>query len=84
MSGEHYVTSHNMGMSFFYIGKMQEAKECFERSLQLNEVGLNGSDGRRVSMLLESIIVLLRFKSLIPNLYWILCVDEFILNLMYK
>lgn len=42
------MTSHNMGMSFFYIGKMQEAKECFERSLQLNEVGLNGSDSIHV------------------------------------
>lgn len=38
VSGEHHVTCHNMGMSYFYLGKLREAKDCFERSLELDEV----------------------------------------------
>lgn len=38
VSGEHHVTSHNMGMSYFYLGRLKEAKECFERGLELDEV----------------------------------------------
>ncbi|CAM9561882.1 unnamed protein product [Ectocarpus fasciculatus] len=37
VSGEHHVTCHNMGMSYFYLGRLKEAKECFERSLELDE-----------------------------------------------
>ncbi|CAN0082126.1 unnamed protein product [Ectocarpus sp. 6 AP-2014] len=37
VSGEHHVTCHNMGMSYFYLGRLREAKECFERSLELDE-----------------------------------------------
>ncbi|CAN0366718.1 unnamed protein product [Pylaiella littoralis] len=40
VSGEHHVTCHNMGMSYFYLGKLQQAKECFERSLSLDEASL--------------------------------------------
>lgn len=32
------MTCHNMGMSYFYLGKLKQAKECFERSLKLNNV----------------------------------------------
>lgn len=37
MSGEHHVTFHNMGMSYFYLGKLKLAKECFEHGLKLDE-----------------------------------------------
>ncbi|CAM9358536.1 unnamed protein product [Scytosiphon promiscuus] len=36
-SGEHHVTCHHMGVSYFYLGKIKEAKGCFERSLVLDE-----------------------------------------------
>lgn len=38
MFGEHNVTCHNKGMSYFYLGKLKAAKECFERSVELDEV----------------------------------------------
>eukprot|EP00904_Undaria_pinnatifida_P002386 jgi/Undpi1/12148/HiC_scaffold_5.g01824.m1 len=37
VSGEHHVTSHNMGMSYFYLGKLKQAQECFERSIELDQ-----------------------------------------------
>lgn len=40
VSGEHHVTCHNMGMSYFYLGKLKQAKECFERSLKLDEASI--------------------------------------------
>lgn len=39
VSGEHPVTCHNMGMSYFYLGKLKKAKAFFERSLELDPVG---------------------------------------------
>ncbi|CAN0524409.1 unnamed protein product [Ectocarpus sp. 12 AP-2014] len=37
VSGAHHVTPHNMGMSYFCLGRLREAKECFERSLEFDE-----------------------------------------------
>lgn len=45
MFGEHNVTCHNKGMSYFYLGKLKEAKECFERSVELDEVCAGRQEG---------------------------------------
>ncbi|CAM9114578.1 unnamed protein product [Discosporangium mesarthrocarpum] len=37
LCGEHHVTHHNMGMCHFYLGQLQEAKSCFEKSISMNQ-----------------------------------------------